>query len=219
MLATYVDAEIAKTGRPALGVNQRQVGIRVLQSTNMPAILVETGFINNPEDERYINSEQGQQEIAEAITDAVKRYKENIENLNRSTKPAEVSKAPEEKAAAPAYENRPTKEEKVLQVKSDKLKVELFDDGEIDNDIVSVYFNKGLVVNKRSLTANGYAFNIDLEPGKNNELVLYADNLGSIPPNTALMVITDGVNRYEVRLSSDLKTNASVRFEFKSLKP
>lgn len=220
LLATYVDTEIAKTGRPALGVNQRQVGIRVLQSTNMPAILVETGFINNPEDERYINSEKGQQEIAEAITDAVKRYKENIENLNKTKSGTEVNKPAEEKAAvAPAYENRPTKEEKVLQVKSDKLKVEIFDDGEIDNDIVSVYFNKNLMVDKRSLTANGYAFTINLEPGKTNELVLYAENLGSIPPNTALMIITDGTNRYEVRLASDLKTNASVRFEFKSLKP
>jgi N-acetylmuramoyl-L-alanine amidase len=52
----------------------------VLQSTNMPAILVETGFINNAEDERYLNSEAGQQELAEAITKAVKRYREILEN-------------------------------------------------------------------------------------------------------------------------------------------
>jgi N-acetylmuramoyl-L-alanine amidase len=46
----------------------------------MPAILVETGFINNAEDERYLNSEAGQQELAEAITKAVKRYREILEN-------------------------------------------------------------------------------------------------------------------------------------------
>ena len=68
LLAKMVNDEVEKTGRAALGVNQRQEGIRVLQSTNMPAILVETGFINNPEDERYLNSEKGQQELAEAIT-------------------------------------------------------------------------------------------------------------------------------------------------------
>lgn len=79
-LATMVNEEVEKTGRPALGVNQRQIGIWVLQATNMPAILVETGFINNPEDERYLNSEQGQQELAEAITQAVIRYKAQIEN-------------------------------------------------------------------------------------------------------------------------------------------
>ena len=79
-LASMVNDEIEKTGRPALGVNQRQKGIWVLQATNMPAILVETGFINNPEDEKYLNSDKGQQELAEAITQAVIRYKEWTEN-------------------------------------------------------------------------------------------------------------------------------------------
>jgi N-acetylmuramoyl-L-alanine amidase len=215
LLATYVDAEISRTGRPALGVNQRQVGIRVLQSTNMPAILVETGFINNPEDERYINSEEGQQEIAEAITNAVIRYKKQVEG-NKSPAQLETAKIIEEKTPPAEFENRPTKETKVLQVRSNKIKVELYDDGDIDNDIVSVYFNKEQVVNKRPLNATAHVINLELVPGKTNELVLYADNLGSIPPNTALMIITDGTNRYEVRLSADLKNNASVRFEFKS---
>jgi N-acetylmuramoyl-L-alanine amidase len=79
-IATLVNDEIEATGRPALGVNQRQTGIWVLQATNMPAILIETGFINNPEDERYLNSDAGQQELAEAITKAVIRYKSQLEN-------------------------------------------------------------------------------------------------------------------------------------------
>ena len=84
-LATLVNEEVDKTSRPALGVNQRQKGIWVLQATNMPAILIETGFINNPEDERYLNSDKGQQELAETITAAVIRYKTQIENANHST--------------------------------------------------------------------------------------------------------------------------------------
>ncbi len=84
-IATMVNEEVDKTGRPALGVNQRQKGIWVLQATNMPAILVETGFINNPEDERYLNSEKGQQELAEAITDAVIRYKTLSESPRSAT--------------------------------------------------------------------------------------------------------------------------------------
>ncbi len=78
-IATYVNDEVDKTGRPALGVNQRQKGIWVLQATNMPAILVETGYINNEEDERYLNSSKGQQELAEAITKAVIRYRAQFE--------------------------------------------------------------------------------------------------------------------------------------------
>lgn len=85
LLATLVNDEVGKTGRTALGVNQRQVGIAVLQATNMPAILIETGFINNPEDERYLNSAAGQQELAEAITQAVKRYKLQLENAAKAT--------------------------------------------------------------------------------------------------------------------------------------
>jgi N-acetylmuramoyl-L-alanine amidase len=84
MLATMVNDEIGKTGRAALGVNQRQVGIAVLQATKMPAILIETGFINNPEDERYLNDPKGQQELAEAITLAVKRYRDQLENPSKA---------------------------------------------------------------------------------------------------------------------------------------
>lgn len=85
LLATMVNEEVEKTGRVALGVNQRQVGIAVLQATNMPAILIETGFINNPEDELYLNSYEGQQELAVAITQAVIRYKDQLENAGKVT--------------------------------------------------------------------------------------------------------------------------------------
>jgi N-acetylmuramoyl-L-alanine amidase len=74
-LARMVNSAIEKTNRPALGVNQRQVGIWVLQATKMPSILIETGFINNEEDEIYLNSESGQVEMARAITNAVLQYK------------------------------------------------------------------------------------------------------------------------------------------------
>lgn len=217
LLATMVNKEVENTGREALGVNQRQVGIWVLQATNMPAILIETGFINNPEDERYINSEKGQQEMAEAITKAVQRYKAQVEGINNSV-PVTAATNDKKIVAEPAaaYDKRTTKDTKTIQVKSNKVKIDLYDDGDIDNDIVSVYFNKNLIVDKKPLTGNAHSFSITLEPGRTNELVLFADNVGNIPPNTALMIITDGTTRHEVRLSADLKNNASVRFELKN---
>ena len=63
-LASIVQEEIAKTGRKDLGVWQREKGLWVFHATQMPAILIETGFIANYDDERYLNSEKGQQEIA-----------------------------------------------------------------------------------------------------------------------------------------------------------
>lgn len=85
-LGTLVQREIADMGREDDGVWQRQVGIWVLQATLMPAVLIETGFIANYEDERYLNSEKGQSEIALAISRAIKKYKEEVENPQASSK-------------------------------------------------------------------------------------------------------------------------------------
>ncbi|MEO7445480.1 MAG: N-acetylmuramoyl-L-alanine amidase [Ferruginibacter sp.] len=85
-IATIVNEEVEKTGRNNLGVNQRQTGIWVLQATSMPAILIETGFISNPDDERYLNSDKGQQELAVAITKAVLRYRDIMENNKYSSR-------------------------------------------------------------------------------------------------------------------------------------
>jgi N-acetylmuramoyl-L-alanine amidase len=215
-LATFVNEEVENTGRPALGVNQRQKGIWVLQATNMPAILVETGFINTPEDEQYINSEKGQQELAEAITKAVKRYKAQVESLNNTAPPPPSASNDKKPVAATTFEGRAIKDIKTINVKNKKITVDLYDDGDVDNDIVSVYFNGVAVVSKKPLSTNPVSLTLSIEPGKANELILFAENLGNIPPNTALMIINDGPNRHEVRLSSDLKNNAEVKFELKN---
>ena len=47
----------------------------------MPAVLVETGYINNPDDEAFLNSENGQQEVVDAIIRALKSYKDEIEQV------------------------------------------------------------------------------------------------------------------------------------------
>jgi N-acetylmuramoyl-L-alanine amidase len=79
-LASIVQDEIAKTGRNDLGVWQREKGLWVLHATQMPAVLIETGFIANYDDERYLNSDKGQEEIAKAITNALVKYKKQVES-------------------------------------------------------------------------------------------------------------------------------------------
>lgn len=79
-LASMIENEFVQSGRKSLGVLQRnEKGIWVLQATNMPAVLVETGFITNKDEEDYLNSDTGQIEIAQAITRAVVNYKALIE--------------------------------------------------------------------------------------------------------------------------------------------
>ncbi len=74
MLSHMVEEQFSKVGRISGGSKQRQVGIWVLQATAMPSILVETGFITNPQEEAYLNSEDGQQEIAVSVTGALHSY-------------------------------------------------------------------------------------------------------------------------------------------------
>ncbi|MFY7964084.1 MAG: N-acetylmuramoyl-L-alanine amidase family protein [Chitinophagaceae bacterium] len=78
-LAFTVQDEFVKVGRVNRDARQRAVGIWVLQAVAMPAILIELGFISNPEEEAYLNSEEGQKELSQSISRAVKRYKTAIE--------------------------------------------------------------------------------------------------------------------------------------------
>lgn len=215
-MGMLVEEEVAKTGRKTFGLNQRQVGIRVLQSTNMPAILIETGFINNVEDERYLNSDKGQEELAESITEAVKRYKAIVE----SGKINSTNLAKEEKEKiTPAEEKYTDRSKNILKridIKQPNFKVDLYDDGDVDGDIVSVYYNGKILLNNKKLTEKALTLNLTADPGRTeNELLVYAENEGDIPPNTALLVVTDGNNRTEVRITADEKKNGVVIFSKK----
>ncbi|MGG9964654.1 hypothetical protein [Ferruginibacter sp. SUN106] len=99
----------------------------------------------------------------------------------------------------------------------DSIKVDVYDNGEIDGDSVSVYEEHMVRVNKKMITAKPITFYISLDKNVNPiaHLRLVAESLGSIPPCTALMVITTKSKRYEVRLSSNFSKNATVEFFLK----
>ena len=217
-LATMVDEEVDKTDRSALGLNQRQIGIWVLQATNMPAILIETGFITNHDDERYLNSEKGQQELAECITRAVKRYKEDIDHTAATIAAAAAKQKTEDTPAVSneKYTERTKNILKRISLTQQTFKVDLYDDGDIDGDIVSVYYNGKVVLSNKKLTDKPLSLTLSLDADKSeNELLIYAENEGSIPPNTALMIVTEGNTRTEVRITSDQKKNGVVLFSKK----
>lgn len=96
------------------------------------------------------------------------------------------------------------------------LTVDIFDNGTIDNDTISLYHNNKLVISQGKLTYTPLRFKIDCsEKNKRHELILVAENLGEIPPNTALMVITAGKKRYEIFLTSNEQRNAKVVVEYR----
>lgn len=79
-LAQKVQDEFAMQGRKDLGVKQK--GLEVLAGCVMPGVLIEIGFINNVEEEQYLNSEKGQNEVAYAIFKAIRNYKREVEKTN-----------------------------------------------------------------------------------------------------------------------------------------
>lgn len=83
-LALTIEEEFVAAGRVSREAKQRPKGIWVLQAVTMPAVLVETGFISNDEDEAYLNSEAGQNQICEVITKSLLRYKNSIESQQKS---------------------------------------------------------------------------------------------------------------------------------------
>lgn len=101
---------------------------------------------------------------------------------------------------------------KELLVDSDSLRLTFYDNGIVDGDSISVFFNKEPIATHQSLTERGIVIYAVLDSTKPyNEISMFAENLGTIAPNTALMVITDGVNRYEIFLSSSLTQNSTIR--------
>ena len=98
-----------------------------------------------------------------------------------------------------------------VTVDSDSIQVDFYDNGEVDGDSISVFYNKNLIAFNRILSARSIHFKVALDSSKEtNEITMFADNLGSIPPNTALMLVYDGKKRYEVRMTSNLQKNATV---------
>lgn len=102
--------------------------------------------------------------------------------------------------------------EKDIIVYDDSILVSFYDNGDVDDDTISVLLNKKPVLVRRGLSARALNIYIGLDSTKDvHELSMFADNLGKFPPNTALMVISDRQKRYEVYLSASLKQNASIR--------
>ena len=104
---------------------------------------------------------------------------------------------------------------KNIDIKSADIKIELYDNGDVDGDEVTVYFNGNVISSKQKLTEKAITINLKAIKNASNELVMYADNLGSIPPNTALMKVYCDGQLYEVRMESDEKKNGVIRFSFK----
>ena len=105
---------------------------------------------------------------------------------------------------------------KTIVTEATTMLIELYDNGQVDGDTVSIYHNNKLVVSHAGLSEKPVTLRIKVDSeNPHHELTMVADNLGSIPPNTSLMVITAGKKRYEVFISSSEQKNARLLIDLK----
>lgn len=118
-----------------------------------------------------------------------------------------------------AQMNARTKEiAQFLEVENDVIRLEMYDNGQIDGDSVSLFLNNQLLLDKCMLDIVPQKANIRIDTSlPYNELSMFAHNLGNFPPNSALLVIWDGKKRYEIFLNSDLNKTATLRIRKKKV--
>ena len=103
---------------------------------------------------------------------------------------------------------------KRLSTSSKKITLDLYDNGTIDNDTIIIYDNNKVIANLKRLSYK--AIHVDLEfTTAQHDIVIVAHNMGSIPPNTALVVLNDGNSRQEFFITTTNKVNAKFEFVYK----
>jgi hypothetical protein len=110
-------------------------------------------------------------------------------------------------------------EQSHIEVNVKTINLKVYDNAIVDGDTVSILYNGKMLLTHQLLSEKGIELNIELdEKQTRHEITLFAENLGSIPPNTALIVITAGKKRYELFASASLEENAVLVFDYKQAK-
>jgi hypothetical protein len=134
--------------------------------------------------------------------------------------PKTVITPPVVKIAPPPVELQQRKTELVQQIAisdTNELIINFYDFGEIDGDIVTIYVNNKLIISKQTLSTKPIQVPIKLSPTNPVvEVIMYADNLGTIPPNTAYMSVRANGQKYEATIESTEQKNASIKFVYQS---
>ena len=100
---------------------------------------------------------------------------------------------------------------KKIITNSKMISIDLFDNGTIDNDTIIVFDNKKLLVNKKRLSYKAIHLEFNFTDNiREHEVIIVAHNMGTVPPNTALLLFKDGKVRQEYFITSTNKINAKL---------
>ncbi len=123
---------------------------------------------------------------------------------------------PPVKKEEPVMPSRKNTVFKRIPVSVTNITLDIFDNGTVDGDTISVYYNNKLLVSNRGLSEKAITVQLMLDvKAPQHEIVLFAHNLGSIPPNTATVIVKAGDKRYNLRPSASLTENAVLVLDYK----
>lgn len=147
---------------------------------------------------------------------AIQKYWEPAKDVTEEKTIFYAKKPIEIQTELKKFNSRKSNYIKDIEVETDSIRISLYDNGYIDGDTVSIFYNKVPIIKNQGLSAEGQHFYLRLDKNqKEHEISMFAENLGKVPPNTALMIITDGNNRYEIFMTSTLNSNGIVRIRTK----
>ena len=123
----------------------------------------------------------------------------------------------ERKIAVPTIQQKFATREKVftkeIPITADSIEFRFYDNAEIDGDSISLFLNGKLILEHIRLTDKAYVLKLAAtEINETNELIMVAENLGAIPPNTSYMVAIVGDKKYDAQLASSENSSAMIRF-------
>lgn len=152
-----------------------------------------------------------------AAAEKVKKDMEEAKQLAlRKQKEAEEEAARKKLQVAADLNKRKTELQQTVTFIADSLQLSLYDNGEVDGDTVTVLMNGSVIIAKSGLSTKAINKTIYIPQGTDSvQLLMYAENLGRIAPNTGLLVVRDGKELHEVRFSGDLSRNAAIVFRRK----
>lgn len=92
-----------------------------------------------------------------------------------------------------------------VTIRGNQIKITVSDNQRVDGDTITMYYNDQVIFQDLPLKKNAKTFKVDIDPNADEQvLLLYAENLGEIPPNTAKVEIDDGTDHYSILMESDL---------------
>lgn len=144
------------------------------------------------------------------IVETAVKVKEDKTKTESKTVASKTANSKSNVSAVLSYTERKDHLQQTVEIASDSLFLSFYDNGVVDGDSISVYLNNEIVINNTKLTSVATKKTIYVGGMSELRLLLVAENLGTIPPNTGLLVIRDGSKTYQVNFTADMQTNASI---------